>query len=392
MKQKKYIIHVDMDAFFASVEQRDNSKFRGRPVIVGANPKNGKGRGVVSTCSYEARRFGIHSAMPISIAFKRCPDAVFLPVDMKKYAQVSEQIFDILYDFTPEIEPVSIDEAFLDITGSYRIFGSPFEVCKQIKLKIKNELNLNASVGLASIKMAAKIASDLNKPDGLLEIREENLLVFLWPLGVDSIPGLGGKTKDILKKRGIEKIGDLAKRDPKELIRILGKNGLYFWKLANGVDDRAVKASDKAKSISNEFTFLEDTADIKKIESKLLALCEKVSTRLRQQGLKGKTIGLKVRFEGFNTYTRAVTIQEASNFVEVIYTVIKNLYYDSFKKSTQKVRLIGVKVSTLIPINFSDTLFKEDAFQEKEKLYKAVDKIKERFGDKAIYRAGSKVL
>ena len=191
---EKYIVHVDMDAFFAAIEQRDNPALRNRPVIVGADPKMGKGRGVVSTCSYEARKFGIHSAMPISFAYRKCPHAVFLPVNMKKYEKVSARIFRILSEFTPCVETVSIDEAFLDITGSFYIFGSPQKLCIQLKSRIKEETGLTASIGLAPTKMAAKIASDLKKPDGFVEVSREKLLDFLRPLSIRRLWGVGQKT------------------------------------------------------------------------------------------------------------------------------------------------------------------------------------------------------
>ncbi|MFH1578479.1 MAG: DNA polymerase IV [Candidatus Omnitrophota bacterium] len=387
MQKQRYIVHADMDAFFAAIEQRDNRLLLGKPVVIGADPKRGRGRGVVSTCSYEARSFGIHSAMPISIAYRQCPQAVFLPVDMEKYSAVSERIYEIFYDFTPDIESVSIDEAFLDISDSYRIFGSPLETCRLIKSKIKKETALTVSIGLAPIKMAAKIASDFNKPDGLVEITKDNLLDFLSPLDVDKIWGLGKKTKTVLNAMGIKTIGDLAKQDAKELTAIFGRNGFYFWKLANGIDERAIETSNEAKSISKEITFDEDTSDRQKIESALLSLCEKVSDRLRLEGLKAKTISLKIRLEGFHTYTRSVTIYKATNFVNVIYREVKMLYAN-FKGSGKRIRLLGVKVLNLIPASFPDSLFKDDTERESEKLHKAVDKIRGKFGGKAIYRAG----
>jgi nucleotidyltransferase/DNA polymerase involved in DNA repair len=255
----RFIVHVDMDAFFAAIEQRDNPKFKGKPVIVGANPKKGEGRGVVSTCSYEARKFGIHSAMPISIAYKKCPQAVFLPVDMAKYERVSGEIYEILYNFTPQIEPVGIDEAFLDITRSFHLFESPHKTCLLIKSKIKSQTGLTASLGLAPTKMAAKIASDLKKPDGLVEISKEGLSEFLRPLDVGKIWGLGKKSQTVLHNMGIITIGELAKTDLGKIKEVFGKNGEYFRQLANGIDDSEVDTSEKIKSVSNEVTFFQDT-------------------------------------------------------------------------------------------------------------------------------------
>jgi len=219
----KYIAHIDMDAFFAAIEQRDNIGLRGKPVIIGADPKAGMGRGVVSTCSYEARRFGVCSAMPISTAYRKCSHGIFLPVDMKKYGAVSESIYEALYDFTPHVEPVSIDEAFLDISGSYRLFGTPQQTCLLIKECIKEKTGLTCSIGLAPTKMSAKIASDLKKPDGFVYVERERLLEFLWPLDISRIWGLGKKSEKILRAMSINSIGDIALKDVNELIAVLVK-------------------------------------------------------------------------------------------------------------------------------------------------------------------------
>ncbi len=387
MSKERFIVHVDMDAFFAAVEQRDNPKLRGKPVVVGADPKLGRGRGVVSTCSYEARKFGIHSAMPISIAYNKCPHAVFLPVDMEKYSEVSHRVYQILYDFTPDIEPVGIDEAFLDITGSCHLFGTPLETCLLIKSKIKSQTGLTASAGLAPTKMAAKIASDLKKPDGMVEVKPGQLLDFLRPLGIRRIWGLGAKAEKTLNEMGICTIGDLAKRDPQGLVAIFGKNGMELWQLANGIDERGIVADIEAKSISNEVTFDADTADAKKITSSLVWLCEKVSSRLRDENLKGRTVTLKIRLEGFRTYTRASTLSEAADFDETIYREIKRLFED-FPLKGKKVRLVGVRVSGLVPAVPRQDLF-EDAVEIKtEKVHKAIDEIRRKFGERAIHRAG----
>lgn len=391
MQKRRFIVHVDMDAFFAAIEQRDDPCLRGKPVVVGADPKSGKGRGVVSTCSYEARKFGIHSAMPISIAYRKCPHAAFLPVDMEKYSSVSGQIHTILYNFTPDIEPVSIDEAFLDITGSYHLFGTPLETCLLMKSRIKNETGLTASIGLAPTKMAAKIASDLKKPDGMVEVTQEGLLDFLRPLDIRKLWGLGEKSETIFREMGINTIGDIAGKDPVQMQALFGKNGMDFWRLANGIDDRPVETERGAKSISNEFTFDEDTADNEKIRSVLLALCEKVSDRLRREMLKGRTITLKIRLQGFHTYTRANTIDYGTNHVDDIYGTIKSLY-NSFDTKLKRVRLVGVKVSNLSPADFKDSLFAEKANDKSEKVHKAIDRIKGKFGDSSIYRAAESGL
>lgn len=388
MPEERFIVHVDMDAFFAAIEQRDNPSLRGKPVVVGADPKGGKGRGVVSTCSYEARKYGVSSAMPISIAYQKCPRAVFLPVDMEKYSLVSEEILGILYGFTPQIEPVSIDEAFLDITGSFHLFGTARKTCLQIKSGIKKETGLTASLGLAPVKMAAKIASDIGKPDGFVEVTKEGLLDFLWPLDVGKIWGLGKKTEEVLKSAGIRTIGDLAKKDVEELIEMFGKNGAHFWELAHGIDPRPVETDDEVKSVSNEITFEKDTSSREKIYASLLGLCDKVSGRLRADGLKGRTVTLKIRLQGFKTYTRACTMLQSTNFVDLIYAEVKKLY-DNFDTAGKKVRLVGVKVSNLTSSGFKDSLFDEAGNHKREKMHKAVEKIRDKFGDASIIRAGN---
>jgi len=384
--RRRFIVHVDMDAFFAAVEMRDDPRLLGKPVIIGADPKGGRGRGVVSTCSYEARKFGVHSAMPISIAYRKCPAAVFLRGDMKKYAGVSRRIYNIFYDFTPEIEPIGIDEAFLDITGTFHLFGTPRETCRLIKSRIKKETRLTASAGLAPTKMAAKIASDLEKPDGFIEVTEEGLLDFLHPLDISKIWGLGKKTESALRGMGINTVRDLAARDIKELIDVFGKNGAHFWNLANGIDERAVESRAEAKSVGNEVTFEKDTREKEKVESALMYLAEKVSGRLRKQGLKGMTVTLKIRLEGFHTYTRALRMDGPTNFTDVLYKGLEKLY-NEFDRKGKKVRLLGIKVSGLSPANFRDNLFEEIAGGKMESIHKAVDRIKKKFGDAAISRA-----
>ena len=408
MQKKRFIAHVDMDAFFAAIEQRDNPTLKGKPVVIGADPKEGKGRGVVSTCSYEARKFGIHSAMPISIAYRKCPEAIFLPVDGKKYSEVSEEIYKIFYEFTPEVEPISIDEAFLDITGSFHLFGlprskssadenvsaldlergTPRGTCLLIKSKIKEKTGLTASVGLAPIKMAAKIASDLKKPDGFVEVEACGVLDFLRPLDIRKMWGLGAKSEIVFREMGINTIGDIAKRDANEIVEIFGKNGLHFWKLANGIDPRGIEVETEEKSVGNEITFAKDVTDDKKIKGALMRLCEKVSGRLRQDGIKGRTVTLKIRIEGFKTYTRAKSTDEATNFSDVLYKAIENLYnvFDTRKK---RIRLLGVRVTNLQKANFKDSLFTESRDKKRENIHKAVDKIKEKFGNEFIYRATS---
>ena len=374
-----------MDAFFTSVEQRDNPTLQGRPVIVGSNPKGGKGRGVVAACSYEARKFGIHSAMPISHAYKKCPQAMFLRGSMDKYARESDRIFDILEKFTPEVEPISIDEAFMDISGSYRIFGTPEETCLKIKNTIKQITGLTASIGLAPNKMTAKIASDLDKPDGFVTVQKKDLFKFLHPMPVSRIWGVGAKIKESLSRAGIHTIGDLASYDPTRITELFGKNGAHIWELANGIDSREVETEDITKSVSNEHTFDKDTNNVDLIKDTLMSLSEKVSRRLRKYCFKCRTITLKIRFSDFKTFTRSITLNCPTNFITDLYeNCLRST--ESFNIHNRPVRLIGVRAS-----NLSNHLWKTDLFdghtdrsKKRERIHETLDQIKDKFGDKAI--------
>ncbi len=384
----KYIVHVDMDAFFAAVEQRDDPGLAGKPVIIGADPKKGKGRGVVSTASYQARKFGIKSAMPISEAYRRCPRGVYLRPNMAKYSKASNKVYSAFYQFSPLVEPVGIDEAFLDITGSCHIFGGPAQTCLKLKKRIKKKTGLSASVGMAPIKMAAKIASDIDKPDGFYWVEEDKLLDFLWPLDAAKLWGIGKKTKSELNRLGINNIGQLAKFDRRVLEACFGKNGLRLWQLANGIDSREVEEPGKAKSIGNEYTFPKDTADSAQIEIILSKLSEEVSRRIKKAGLRAKNICLKARVEDFSTYSRSMRLIAATNFYDTIYKAAKKLYY-SLSFSGKKIRLVGVKAENFIGIGQRDTIFHEPTYEKKEKIDKAVETIRDKFGQDIIRRGGS---
>ncbi len=389
--QERYIVHVDMDAFFAACEQRDNPEYAGKPVIVGSDPKGGRGRGVVSTCSYEARKYGIHSGQAISIAYRKCPAGIFLPVDMAKYIAASDNIFTIFERFTPEIEPISIDEAFLDITGSAHLFGGPLATCRKIKRAIKKEIGLTASAGMAPNMMTAKIASDIDKPDGLTVVTPDGLLPFLHALEVDKLWGIGAKTNQALKEMSINTIGDLARKDYEELVNIFGKNGSHIWKLANGIDPRHVETEGSIKSIGNEHTFDTDTRDKHKIMDTLMFLSEKVSRRLRKDGFKGTTITLRIRLSDFKTYTRSITLNTPTNFADIIYkNVVDKLvgaHCNTPLPRDQAVRLVGVRVSNLVDAFWQNDLFSDTRDARKtEQIHKALDKIKDRFGERSIKR------
>lgn len=383
---ERVIAHIDMDAFFASVEQRDDPRLVGQPVVIGADPKGGRGRGVVSTCSYEARQFGIHSAMPISQAYARCPQAFFLPPRMALYSEVSAQLFSILHEFTPDVEPVSVDEAFLDLTGTEKINGKPCDAAWKIKHRIRSQLRLTASVGLAPNKMVAKIASDLCKPDGLLEITKEGLLDFLWPLDVGRLWGVGPKTKEILASIGISKIQDLARSNAEELHQLLGESGLQLYALAHGRDERDVALEQEIKSVSHEHTFESDTDHQELLHQTLLILSEKVSRRLRLDALQGRTVTIKVRLKGFKTYTRAVTLPQMTNFVDDIFEAARKLF-DSLYVAGTYVRLLGVRVSGFQNPYVQESLFEDARKEKKERVHKAIDLIKDKFGERSIHRA-----
>ncbi|MHB8763243.1 MAG: DNA polymerase IV, partial [Deferrisomatales bacterium] len=313
------ILHVDMDAFYASVEQLDRPECRGRPVIVGADPREGRGRGVVAACSYEARACGVHSALPISQAWRRCPNGVYLRPRMARYIEVSEQVFGLLGRYTDLVEPLSIDEAFLDVTGSRRLFGAAEAIGREIKAEVRRVLGLVASVGVGPNKFVAKVASDLEKPDGLVVVGPGEAEVFLAPLPASRLWGVGPKTGERLARLGVRTIGDLARRRPEDLRASLGEAGEHLWRLARGIDERPVSAEGGAKSLGAEVTFDEDVADPAQVRRTLLGLADRVARRLRRRGLGARGVTLKLRYESFDTVTRSVTLAEAVDLGDELY-------------------------------------------------------------------------
>lgn len=385
---QRIILHVDMDAFFAAVEQRDHPEYRGKPVIVGADPKGGRGRGVVSTCSYEARKFGVHSAMPVSQAWKLCPQGIYVWPNGKLYSQVSDDIFDIFYEFTDLVEPISIDEAFLDVTGSQMLFGDGAEIARKIKQRIRDRVHLTASVGVAPVKYLAKIASDLKKPDGLVVVEADKIGEFLWPLDISRLWGAGESTQQVLRKMGINTFGDLA-RFPKDILDAkLGKMGGHFYNLAHGIDFRAVEPYEQVKSVSNEHTFDEDVLDRDVMRKTLLHLSEKVGYRLRKKNLKGKTLHLKLRYSNFSTITRNRTLPDYTDSTCVLYETILDLFEKNYQEG-RRVRLLGVGIS-----GFGEdegmqlSLFNLNS-EKKEALDRLQDQLIDRFGKKIVSRAES---
>lgn len=389
----RIIVHVDMDAFFASVEQIDNPKFRGKPVVVGADPKRGKGRGVVASASYEARKYGIHSAMPISIAFKKCPRAIFVRPRIERYCEISEQIMNILYNFSPIIEQLSIDEAFLDCTGTEKLFGSAIELGIQIKSTIYRETGLTASIGIAPNKSIAKIASDLQKPNGLTVCDPGKEKEFLWPLPISKLWGAGEKTVSLLNSLGIKTIGDIAALPLEILENKLGKHGSNLWFLANGIDDREVEIYEKIKSISEEVTFEYDTNDIPFLENTLLHLSDQIAQRMQKEKKAGRTITLKIRFKNFETHTKSNTVQYAINDAITIRDIALILFR-SFSIENKKIRLLGIKVSNLCDFNklrdednhFLFDLENVHEKQKKNKIEEILCSLRSEFG-KSVTRA-----
>ncbi len=374
---ERIIMHVDMDAFFASVEQLDHEEYRGKPLIVGGIG----GRGVVSTCSYEARKFGVHSAMPTAKAMKLCPQGIFIQGNYPRYAEVSQQIFDIFDHYSPLIEPLSIDEAFLDLTGMERLMDSPRQYALKLKQEIKEKTGIVASVGIAPNKFLAKIASDLEKPDGLVIVNKDHVQAFLDPLPVRRIWGVGAKTAAVLDRMRVKTIADLRKMSYEELHKTFGdKTAQHLFLLAQGIDERPVAPRGRAKSIGNETTFSEDLQSAEAALEVLLYLSVKVGWRLRQAGFKAKTVQLKLRQSDFSTFTRQKQLFEPSNFDNDIYTAIKELFENL--NITRGIRLLGVSTTGFEEME-SLSLFHDE---KKDRLYQAIDDINSKYGKLGVTR------
>lgn len=378
----KTIIHLDMDAFYPSVEILDNPALRGKPVIVGGNSR----RGVVSSASYEARKFGVHSAQPIAQAIRLCPQGIFLPVRMARYKELSDQIFAIFHRFTPLVEPLSIDEAFLDITGTERLLGEPVAVAKLIKKTVLAETGLTVSAGVAPSKFVAKIASDIDKPDGLTVVTANGLTAFLDPLPVSRMWGAGKVTQDKLERYNIKSFKELRLFPVKTLERLFGKNGVRMQLMASGIDEREVVTGHEAKSIGHEETFVDDITEIELLERYLLSLSMKTAERMRHMGLKAKVIQLKVKYHDFTLVTRSLTLDDFIDDGMIIYMTASDLLGKT-EAGVRPVRLIGVSVSGLNTDGLSGqmSLFARDEKIEKAKnLNRAIDSVNKRFGKKGI--------
>ncbi len=375
------IAHVDMDAFYASIEQRDRPELRGRPVIVGADPR---GRGVVSTASYEARRYGVRSAMPISRAARLCPDGAFLPVDMAKYQRVSAEIMAILDTFSPLVEIVSVDEAFVDLTGTGALFGDPVDTVRRIKARIREATGLTASAGLAANKFVAKVASDLEKPDGLVVVPAGHESEFLAPLGVERIWGVGRVTARALAALGITTVGQLQRMPAGQIVRRLGKHGEDLRALAFGRDDRRVEPWSAAKSMGAETTFGVDCREPARLLETLRGQAERVARELRAERLAAARVTLKLRFAPFRTVTRALTGEPTQDGLEIFRRAALLL---GRERVTEPIRLIGLSASALGPEAAGQLPLLDPAAVRRERLAHAVDRLAARFGDGAVVPA-----
>ena len=375
---RRWIMHVDMDAFYASVEILDKPELNGLPVIVGGR----SARGVVSTCSYEARKFGVHSAMPLFEAKRLCPHGVFVPVRMARYAEMSAKIMAIFRETSPLVEQLSIDEAFLDLTGMEGLGGAE-SIAHQVQDRIQNELKLSASVGLAPNKFLAKLASDMKKPHGFVKITPEEAAGLLAPLPVTRIFGIGRSAEEKLKQFGIEKIGQLAAADASILRKVFGINAEQVQRLAQGLDDRPVVNEEEAKSVGRENTFDTDLTDMESCREEVLDLCGQVGWRLRREHLAGHTVTLKVKFADFRTITRSSTGDRPVAWDEDIFILAEQM----LRKVNVKpgVRLLGVSVSSLFRPEDEPVLgFEDDKRAQKRNL--AVDALKSKFGENIIKR------
>jgi len=386
------IIHLDLDAFFASVEQRDNPAYRGKPLIVGgisgADGKDDKSnRGVVCAASYEARKYGVRAGMPIWEARQKCHKGIFIPSRMNKYLEASKKFFQICSTYTPLIEPLSIDELFLDVSGCESLFGSSEIIGRKIKERVHQELGLKVSVGIAENKFLAKIATNLGKPDGFYLIPSKDIQKILYPLPISTLWGIGKKTEELLKKSGIYQVEQLAKMPDSILENLLGKNGKKIKLLAQGIDKTPVTPPSTAKSIGKETTFSTNITEKAVLVKELLKISQLVGYTARKTGYKGRTITLKIRFHNFITFSKSKTLENPINLDDIIFkTVVELLDKVRYKKGG--VRLLGIKLSNLTSGNEIKQLkFSKDKEDKLEQLTQSLDEIREKFGTKAVTRA-----
>lgn len=387
-RPNRKILHVDMDAFYASIEIRDNPALHNKPVIVGGSPER---RGVVSAASYAARKYGVHSAMPMAQAMRLCPQAVRIPPRLAVYAGVSHQIRDIFARYTPQIEPLALDEAFLDVTACEKLFSGAEAIARSIKETIWHELGLIASVGVAPNKFVAKIASDLDKPDGFVVVDHAQVQDFLDPLPVSRLWGAGKATVAVFERMGIRRIGQLRCQSEAWLRTHFGRHGEHLWQLAHGVDEREVISDAQAKSISHETTFAEDLGDPQVLEAWLLHLTEQVAWRLRRAELRGRTVQLKLRFPDFKTITRSHTLTQATHSTDKLWQTVRQLLRENWQ-GRPAIRLIGMGVAGLQ--QGDQQMLQADLFAQTSPKQAQVDaltdQINARFGPSTVQRGRSK--
>ena len=382
----RHIIHLDMDAFYPAVEVLDNPALEGKPVIVGGIGD----RGVVSSASYEARPFGVHSAQPMVTARRLCPQGIFLPVRMNRYREVSGQVFQIFHLFTPLVEPLSIDEAFLDVTSSTRLFGQPEVIAQKIKALVVVKTGLTVSAGVAPSKFVAKIASDMDKPDGLTVVSLQDVRAFLDPLPIEKMWGVGKVTREALDRLGVRTFRDLSRMPVRHLERRFGKQGFVMHQLSMGVDERPVVPDREIKSVGHEETFARDIMEVEDARREILALSNKVARRMRRKGMRGRTVTLKVKYGDFVQVTRSATLPHATDDGPEIFSNASRLLL-STEAGKRPVRLLGVSLSQLeLPGgNQQLGLFPEDGAPQKRKsLNAALDSLLEKHGEKSV-RPGS---
>jgi DNA polymerase-4 len=382
------IIHIDMDAFYASVEQLDHPEFRGKSVIVGGQSQ----RSVVSAANYEARKFGVHSAMPMFQAKQKCPDGIFVSPRMERYKEISRKIMDLLKQFTPLLEVGSIDEAYMDITGSNKLHGDAIEIGRRIKNIIKETVHLTCSVGIAPNKFLAKVAADMNKPDGLMVIRDDEVQNFIESLPVRKVPGVGKKTERQLKQMGVATLGDINKFSEESLIKRLGKFGRRLKDLSLGTDTSSVEPDSLHKSISSEKTLSEDTQNLEQLKKYLLKQAETVAAGLRKEGVRAKTITLKIKNSDFKLVTKSRTVAAPTSSAESIYIEAERLLDTVLL--TKKVRLIGVGasgfISASVPVQMNLFDKEKEAARTWEQVDKTLNHIKKKYGKDIIRRASLK--
>ncbi len=373
-------MHIDLDAFFVSVEQVLNPELRGKPVVVGGRPDR---RGVVASASYEARAFGLHAGMPLATAYRLCPQAIFIEGSFAKYRDASQKFMAILADFSPFLEPMGLDEAYLDVTGFESIHGSIRQMAAAIKKRTRDEVGICASVGIAGSKVVAKVASEKSKPDGLLIVPLGEERSFLAPLPIDELPGVGKKTENLLRGWGINTIGQLAALPPDMLKVRLGVFGAIIHNYANGIDNSKVEPPGAAKSISRETTFARDTLDRSILSATLRYLSERVGAELREQDKQARCVALKLRYADFTTITRRHTLRQSDNTDKTIFDTGLQLLKRELSVGKQPVRLIGIGVSNLVESSRQLDML-DASLPRREQLDKAIDRIRKKYGFNAI--------